>query len=243
MPDEATPTAPPADAAFDAPATDTPTDAPVNPDGQGDNTPAPDDAQEGYLRHADYTRKTQELAEQRKEWEAQQAEAEQYKELVRSALIDRDEQAAEQLLSDLGYEFEDDQDGYADPEVSRLQNQLNELSEWKAEQQAESQARENAIHIEREFLRLDGESWAEDNPFHDAVVQFALAADPDSNGRTNVEAGFEQAKKLRDFVIEQYKQSKIAPDSDQFGSSASAAPVENASLDERVRLAMERNGL
>ena len=124
-----------------------------------------------------------------------------------------------------------------------MQGQLDELSEWKAEQQAEVQARDNAIHIEREFHRLTGESWADDNPSHDAIVQFALNAD-DGSGQTNVQAGFDQYQKLRDWVIEDLKQSKAAPSPDQFGSSsASAAPVDNASLDDRVRLAMERNGL
>lgn len=241
MPDEATPTAPSADA-FDAPAADTPTDAPDNPDGQGNDTPTPDDAEQGYLRHADYTRKTQELAEQKKEWEAKQAEHDQFKELVQTALVNQDEQAAQELLEAIGFEFEDEPDGYADPEVSRLQQQLDELSEWKAEQQAEVQARDNAIHIEREFLRLGGEGWSDDNPAHDAIVQFALNAD-DGSGLTNVQAGFDQYQKLRDWIVEDLKQSKLAPDADQSGSPASAAPVDNASLDERVRLAMERNGL
>lgn len=241
MPDEAI-TAPSADAEIsDATAADTPTEAPGNA-GQG---AANEPDEQGAMLRADYTRKTQQLAEDRRQFEAQQAENERFRELVQTALVQQDEEAIEQLLGDLGYEFgEDDVGEYADPEVSRLKSQLDELNEWKNEQQAEAAARDNALHIEREFHRLGLEGWDESNPAHDAIIAFAFANDDPANPNapTNVEAGYKQYTALRDHIIEELKESKRAPESDQFGSPASAVPVENASLEDRVKLAMERNG-
>lgn len=242
MPDEAI-TAPSAgETSFDAPAADTPNEAPVSPDGQGTTNPtdAPDDV---INMRADYTRKTQELAEQRREWEAQQAEQGQFRELVENALVNQDEEAIQALLGEIGLDFEDDGNDAANPEVARLESQLNELNEWRNEQQQEAQARDNAIHIEREFMRLGMDGWDDGNPAHNAILQFAFShEDPANPGQTNVEAGFQDYQKLRDHVIEELKQSKQAPSSDQFGSPASAALPENASLAERAAAAMERNG-
>lgn len=247
MPDEATITAPSADTSLDAPAADTPNTDPVTPDGQVDNTQTPEVGEDVINMRADYTRKTQELAQQRQEFEAQQAEAQQREELFRAALLDQDEDAAQELLEALGIEFGNDGEGgeFADPNTARLQSQLDELTQWKQQQEADAQARENAIHIEREFLRLGQENgWDDNNPMHNAILAFAFGHDDPANpGPTNVEAGFRDYEKLRDYVIEQYKQSKAAPSSDQFGSPASAALPENASLAERAALAMERNGL
>lgn len=238
MPDEAIDTAPSTDASV----ADTPNMAPVS-DGQGTTESSPEDAEQGYLRHADYTRKTQALAEQQREFEAKQEEYESFQNLVRTALIEQDEEAAEQLLGTLGYDFGDEQEygESADPEVAQLRSQLDELTEWKAQQQAEADARNGAIHIETEFDRLGLGSWDGDNPAHNAVIALSFANDT-GEGPLNVEAGYNEYQKLRDHVIEDLRQSKLAPQSD-YGSPASAAPIENASLEDRVRAAMERNGL
>jgi vacuolar-type H+-ATPase subunit I/STV1 len=222
---------------------DTPTNDPADLGGQVTDNPTPEDAEQGYLRHSDYTRKTQELAQQRQEWEAKQAEAEQFRELVETALVNQDEEAAQQLLENLGYEFgDDDADGPADPAVAGLQKELAELKEWKNEQQEQADARENAFHIEREFNRLGLNSWDDQNPMHNAVLSMAFAHD-DGQSPLNVEAGFKDYQALREWVIEDHKQSKLTASNDPTGSPVSAAPTDNATLEERVALAMERNGL
>lgn len=236
MPDEA-PAAP-------AEAQDTPTpDAPADLDGQG-APPTPDDAQQGYLRHSDYTRKTQELAEQRKEWETQQADHQQFEELVRQATLGQDEEAAQQLLERLGYEFDDEDDDYGesqDPQVAALKGQIDELTSWREQQEQDAAARQNAMHVESEFHRLTGESWDESNPSHDAILALAFAHDT-GEGPTNVESGYKAFEALRDSIIENYKQGKYnAPPAPENGSPAAAASNENMSLEDKIRHSLEQN--
>lgn len=241
MPDEAI-TAPSTDTSFDAPAADTPTTDPAV-GGQVADTQAPDATDPNVINmRADYTRKTQELAQQRQEFEAQQAEAAQREELFRAALLEQNEDAAQELLESLGYEFGDEVGEPADPETARLRSQIEELNQWKSQQEADAQARDNAIHIEREFLRLGQDGWDDANPAHNAILAFAFSHDDPANpGQTNVEAGFKDYEALRDHIISEYRQSKAAPTSDQFGSPASAAQPDNASLDQRGLAAIERN--
>lgn len=235
MPDEAT-LAPSAEVSSEASAADTPNTAPVT-DGQGTPTEPPDDV---INMRADYTRKTQELAEQRREFEAKQAENDSFRELVTTALVNQDEEAAQQLLEQLGYEFEEEVGDDVDPRISELQKQVDSFNEWKEAQEAEADSRENAFHIEREFNRLELGSWDDQNPQHNAILALAFNYD-DGQSPLNVQAGFDDYQKLRDWIIEDLKQSKLTTSNDSFGSPASAAPNANASLEERANLAIERN--
>ena len=240
MPDEATNTAPSTEASFDAPVADTPTEAPIT-DGQG-TTETPDDAEQGYLRHSDYTRKTQELAEQRRAFEAEQESFLHQQDLLQRMIAEGDEDAAQELLESIGYDFSDEagEDYHSDPETAQLRSQLNELTEWKAQQEAEAQAREGAAYVESEFNRLGLGSWDSENPLHDAVFTHALIAGEDGN--PDVQAGFDKVQALREHFINEYRESKSAPSTDAFGSPAEPANT-NASLSDRVAAAMERNGL
>lgn len=107
-----------------------------------DPSSLPQELQSAYKQmQGDYTRKTQTLAEQRKEFEAQQQEYDSYRELVTALQEDPQgtlEALQQQLLGDTedaqDNEYEYDED--IDPRVSQLQQEIEQI---KAERQQQEQ--------------------------------------------------------------------------------------------------------
>lgn len=227
--------------------TDTGTDAGTNAPaagGQGETT-TPDDLKQGYLRHADYTRKTQELAQQRQEIEAQQEQAQQLQALAQQAFLEGDEQAAAEFLQAIGYEDEADAEygEPADPRVAQLEKQLAEVNDFISQQKQEAEQRQQAAHIDSEFHRLTGGEWDRENPDHEAILAHAAFLSPE-DGEINVEAGFKAFNELRDRIVEDYRAGKIPAASTQNlnGTPASAALPENSSPEERAASILEAHG-
>lgn len=223
---------------------DTPTpNAPATDDGQG---AAPEDAEQGYLRHSDYTRKTQELAQQRQEFEAQQEQATQLQELAQQAFLEGDEEAAQAFLEAIGYESDDDADygESTDPKVAALEKQLAEVNEFVNQQKQEQEQRQQAAHIDSEFHRLTGESWDRANPDHESILARAAFLSPE-DGQIDIEAGHKAFVEERDRIIEAYRTGKIpaANNSNLQGTPASAAVPDNATPEARALSIMEAHGI
>lgn len=236
MPDEAIAAPVEADAS--------PQDTPTTPDSAAGGTPdteTPADLNEGYLRHADYTRKTQELAQQRQEFQAQQEQfqqAQQFRELAERALLEQDEDAISEFLSEMGLETEDDGSS-VDPEVAELKNKVSEFEQFMQAQQQEAEQREQATHIDRELTRLTGEGWDTENPDQQDILAQATFLSGD-DGPLNVEAGFKAFEAQKQRIIENFKNGKYqTPAAPENGSPAAAATPENASLEDRIKASLE----
>lgn len=139
-----------------------PVDAVFDIDGQPITV---EEARNGYLRHADYTRKTQELAQQRRE--LQNAE-------VLQAALQRDPQATLKALADAyGVEFgrgnptpapavADDGWGWEDtptvPSESVSDPRLDELVQWRQQQEvaaAQAQIQTELSTLENQYGEFD----------------------------------------------------------------------------------------
>jgi hypothetical protein len=126
-----------------------------------------DEARNGYLRQADYTRKTQELAEQRKS--LRNAE-------VLQAALQRDPQATLKALADaygVGFANQvastaDEDGGWGDVgDTEQVDPRLEELVQWRQQQEvAAAQA-----HIQKELTDLESVYGEFD---HSEVLRFAL---------------------------------------------------------------------
>lgn len=241
MPDEAD-VASAVDAVVDGQNQPTP-DAPAATDGQG-TTETPADAEQGYLRHSDYTRKTQELAEQRREIEAQQEQANQLRELAQAAFLDEDPDAAAAFLELIGYgedEGEADYGQHQDPEVAALRKQLDEVNSFIEQQKQESEQRSQAAHIDSEFMRLTGEAWNRENPDHEAILAQAAFLSPEE-GNLDMEAGYKAFGELKDRIIQDYREGKTSAASPTplTGTPAQAALPEDPEA--RVLAILEAHG-
>lgn len=133
-----------------------------------DGTPITvDEAKNGYLRQSDYTRKTQELAEQRKQ--LRNAE-------VLQAALQRDPQATLRALADAyGVDFANqvastaDSDGGwgVEDEVSQPDPRLEELVAWRQQQEvaaAQAQIQKELTELESVYGEFD----------HSEVLRFTL---------------------------------------------------------------------
>lgn len=133
-----------------------------------DGTPITvDEARNGYLRQSDYTRKTQELAEQRKQ--LRNAE-------VLQAALQRDPQATLRALADAyGVEFAnqvastaDDDGGWGvEDDGSKPDPRLEELVAWRQQQEvaaAQAQIQKELTDLESTYGEFD----------HGEVLRFAL---------------------------------------------------------------------
>ena len=245
MPDEAIAASDVIDSVLDTQNQPTTPEAPVTNDGQGDNqTQVTDD--NGPMLRADYTRKTQELADQRRELEADQEQSKNIELLAQQAFIEGDEDALSSLLEAIGYEEPQvDQSGQqVDPEVANLKKQLDEISSWKTQQEQESEQRQQAMHIDTEIHRLTGEAWDRSNPDHESILAKAAFLSP-PDGQLNIEAGHKAFTEERDRFIEAYKAGKYttATNANLNGTPASAAIPDHADPEARASAIMERHGL
>lgn len=161
---------------------------------------------------ADYTRKTQEVSEQRRE-------AEQAQQLV-SALRNPTTQA--QALSMLGLELEgegDDEYGYKDPD-ERIDKLEQMLQERERETQESKQMEAEANHIDSELGRLskaDGRDL--ENNEVELIVSYALA-NRLGDGTPNVEAGYRQLQALYSEAQKRHIESKRNAPAPGIGSAA-----------------------
>lgn len=219
-------------------------EAPAATDGQGD-IQTPEDAEQGYLRHSDYTRKTQELAEQRAEFEAQQEQAQQLSELAKAAFNGGDEDALQEFLEAIEYGQDDDVDygEPTDPAISELRQTVEKQQEFINGLQEQQEKAQQAQHIESEFLRLSGEGWDTENPDHDAILGLATF-NSGEEGPLNIEAGYKAFNELRDRIVENYRSGKYSAATNDHlnGTPASAAIHENASPEDRVSSILEAHG-
>lgn len=219
-------------------------EAPAATDGQGD-IQTPEDAEQGYLRHSDYTRKTQELAQQREEFEAQQEQAQQLSELAKAAFNGGDEDALQEFLEAIEY-GDGDEAEYGDetsPEVAELRQRLDQQQEFIDGLKDQQEKAQTGQHIESELLRLTGNGWDTENPDHDAILDLAIA-NSDGEGPPNVEAGFKKFNELKDRIISDYREGKFSAASNDHlnGTPAQAAIHENASPEDRVSAILESHG-
>jgi hypothetical protein len=157
---------------------------------------------------ADYTRKTQEVADQRRE-------AEEAQELI-SAL--QDPQYRDAALQVLGIQpqAEDDQaDEFEDylSEDERLDRIEQYLEGQQAQQQdSEIEQLENQ-YLDQEFAKLE-KSIARDLTDDEAELLFVTATHPtfrDSNGLPDVQAAYDRVKQLEQGAQQRYVESKKAP--------------------------------
>lgn len=151
----------------------------------------------------DYTRKTQSLAEQRREAEN---ESQQYKDFFES-LQDPETQA--EALQALGFDFEDD-----DPQpVDENALMLSEWQQFKESQQ--SQQREQELDsLERDLeakiveatkhLDLSAEE-------RSLIFDHGLAMEPDSNGQMNIAGAVKSFEAAQQKAVDRYLASKRAP--------------------------------
>jgi hypothetical protein len=221
-------------------------DAPAAIESDGQGEPTPEDAEQGYLRHSDYTRKTQELAQQRQEFETQQAETQRIQELAQNAFLNGDEEAAREFLDLIGYE--DDAEGdfgdETNPEIAELREQLQEATSFMDEIKSEREQAQLGMHVENEFIRLTGEGWNPENPDHDAILAFGTLNSGEGEP-PNVEAGYKAVNEMRERIISDYRNGKYAAagNTDNLsGSPASAALPENADPETRASAILEAHG-
>jgi len=115
-----------------------------------------DELRNGYLRQRDYTRKTQEIAEQR-------TRLKQYETLALA--LERNPQAALEALREayLGSDQQDTQDEYLDP----VERELRELQAWREQQ--ERAARQSALDREIESLSRQYEDFDADEVMNHAL--------------------------------------------------------------------------
>lgn len=201
----------------------------VEPDAQPfddkfDPSTLPPELQDRYRQmHGDYTKKTQSLAEQRKEFE----QAAQAAETLKRLQTDPEAQlAALRELAELhGYTLDDDNDEPEDTEpddpVEALRQKLDAMEAEKATER-EQQAQEQQLHAidthVTEQIKAFGESQARQIPEDEEsiIVSHAVSAfPPGNNGLPQID----QAIKAYESVInreverriEAYRQSKQAP--------------------------------
>lgn len=164
---------------------------------------------------ADYTRKTQQLAQQRRELEQQYQLIE--------ALQSDDPELQAQALEALGLEFADDPDPF-DPgleeEPDPIEEVMSEVEALKAEreaerarQQAEQHLRQISEHMERQFAEIqkrDGRQLSEKEKVAVSVLAgFVIDPDPET-GLPDLNAAHEWLTGLRDEWQKGYVESKQA---------------------------------
>lgn len=157
---------------------------------------------------ADYTRKTQEIAEQRRE-------AEEAQELI-SAL--QDPQYRDAALQVLGIQAgsEEEQDEEFEDYLSE-DERLDRIEQYLEAQQAQQQDTEleqlENQYLDQEFSKLE-KSLGRDLTDDEAELLFVTATHPtfrDSNGLPDVEGAYERVKQLEQGAQQRYVESKKAP--------------------------------
>jgi hypothetical protein len=214
-----------------------------------DPSTLPDELQQGYKQlQAAFTKKTQELAEQRKQAEGAQA--------LTDALLSEDHQAdaikhiaetigEDVILEALGIRLADDDDTEPgdgeqpeldpdDPtaalqqEIKRLQERLDQREQ--AEQTAAEKAAEEehfakvGEHVESELAKLGGDKGLSDEE-KQLVVNVALANPADEHGMPRIAEAKALLDKVADQRLQGWAQSKDAPTvATATGVPASEAP-------------------
>lgn len=208
----------------------TPEDAPEGTAPEGEASPldedfdlsqVPEDADREWIatRHrdlrADYTRKTQALAEQRKQVEAELEKAQQAQQAqaILAAARDPEHPQHRQALDYLGLEVDDEDDDF-EPD-SGLERRLAAL---EAQRQQDSQRfAESQKQAQREALileRFDDARNKVGRDFDESELRFLLAyaeSNPDEQGHPDVDAAVEQLKLLYGGEQKRWTSSKKAP--------------------------------
>ncbi len=176
----------------------------------------PDELQPAYKQmHGAWTRKTQELAEQRQQ-------AEQANQLLQ-ALQSDDENLRNQALDALGFEFADAEPDYdpgedelLDP-VDMLQSEVEQLKQAREqelmERQQQQQYQQLEQHMEQAFADLakgEGRQFSDKERTALAVLA-GFIVDHDQSGMPNIQAAHEWLSGLREEWQQGYVQSKNAP--------------------------------
>lgn len=162
---------------------------------------------------ADYTRKTQQLAQQRQEYEQQQ--------MLLQALQSDDPNLQAQALEALGLEFADDEDPYEDPdlEVDPLEELHSEVEQLKADRQQEllrrhqqQQVQQVEQHMDQQFAEIakrEGRQLSEREKLAVSVLA-GFVVDNDPSGLPDMNAAFGWLSELREEWQQQYRASKQA---------------------------------
>lgn len=175
----------------------------VKVDGQDVRVPL-SEVTAGYQRQSDYTRKTQELAEQRQQLQWANAIAQALdnnpSETIKLLQQHYGVSAAEaQRIADNAVEQADGSDAWVDPVEARVKDLDSRIRQFEEQREYE--------RLEREVQRLQG-TYGDDFDPQEVIAQ-ALAT-----GNTNLEAVFKQIAfdklRARLSATEQYSQSKAA---------------------------------
>lgn len=200
--------------------------------------------------HADYTRKTQQLAQQRQEVEQHQ--------MLLQALQSDDPQLQAQALEALGLEFaDDDEDPYGDPdleEVDPLDELHDEVARLKADREQELAARQQQQqvqqieqHMDQQFADLakrEGRQLSEKEKLALSVLAGFVVDSTDASGLPDMNAAYEWLSGLREEWRQGYVTSKQAPrvaSSGQPGSPSFNFDDENERVSALASV-LERNG-
>lgn len=201
-----------------------------------------DEARNGYLRQRDYTRKTQELAEQRRQ--LRNAE-------VLQAALNRDPQATLKALAEAygvqtaGSKVADvsqDSVGWGDDETQAADPRVDDLLQWREQQEvaaAQAQIRNELAQLSSQYGEFDTSEvlrFAVDNGFPDVVSAFkAWRFD---------EVQSELSRRLEDQKRLQAKREAqvVSPQGSRTAAAVSAAPEGGLSIRDAWLAAKKEHG-
>lgn len=178
---------------------------PFGESGNFDPQSLPDEVRPAYDQlRADYTRKTQSLAEQRREVERQQQEYQQAVELLA-----RVQQGDREALGLLGLELDGDEpDDVAPDPYSELEQIKEYLAEQESSREQEAQYQEVVQYTEDALSYIERETGSQlDDVDREQIVAFAIQRQAD-DGMPDMEYGFERFLEAQERAQRRWLESK-----------------------------------